>query len=518
MELIKKQIHSNRIGKKIVDQFLVDEDYNVPDTKNDVRVIVGEGRVKIDDVKPAANYIRVTGKLYFQVLYAAEGAEPALSSMEGKVPFEEMIYTEEGTEEKFIVRDARVDFTTTMIHSRKLNIKAMIELEVSSERAENEEVTVDVEGDMPLYKKKRTLELLRLQISKKDTYRIKEEVTLPGTKETIGTILCTDISNRKLDSRLGTDELLLSGELLVFCFYESPDGKMDWIEQSIPYEGHVECSGAEETMYHHIHANLEDIVVDIRMDEDGEMRIIGIEGTLDLRIAVYEEEQADLLEDVYSLNRNCRMETREAAYEEMVLQNHSKCKVTERLSLPELKEDILQICHSSGRVQVEHTEVTEGGILVEGVLHICFLFVKANDRVPFDTWQGMVPFSYLIESRKTSQDMKYDITSMLEQLSISLLGGDGVEVKALLAFHCFLRRTVKADIITDMQMEKIPMEEIEKRPGITGYIVKEGDDLWSLAKRFSTTVKGIMEVNELTEEVVKPGDRILIFKENVSIL
>ena len=65
---------------------------------------------------------------------------------------------------------------------------------------------------------------------------LKEELTLPGTKETIGTVLWTDISNRKLDTKLGADELLLSGELLAFCFYESPDGKIDWIGQTIPYE------------------------------------------------------------------------------------------------------------------------------------------------------------------------------------------------------------------------------------------------------------------------------------------
>lgn len=308
MELVKKQIHSNRIGKKMIDQFLIDEDYNVPDTKNDVRrVVVSEGRIKIEEIKPVENYIRVTGKLHFQILYVTDGIEPSLDSLEGKVPFEEMVYAEDGTDGQFIVRDARADFNVSVIHSRKLNIKAMAELEMNSEKPMDEEVTTDIESDHTFYTKKKNLELLQLHTSKKDTYRIKEELVLPGTKETVGTVLWTDISNRKLDTRLGTDELLLSGELLAFCFYQSPDGKTDWMEQSIPYEGRVECYGADESMYHHIHASLEDINVDIRMDEDGEMRILGIEGTLDLRIAIYNEEQMELLEDVYSLEQKCRL-------------------------------------------------------------------------------------------------------------------------------------------------------------------------------------------------------------------
>ena len=46
MELEKKQIHCLRIGKKITDQIYLDEDYNVPDVKDDVRKIV-HGKAEI---------------------------------------------------------------------------------------------------------------------------------------------------------------------------------------------------------------------------------------------------------------------------------------------------------------------------------------------------------------------------------------------------------------------------------------------------------------------------------------
>ena len=72
--------------------------------------------------------------------------------------------------------------------------------------------------------------------------------------------------------------------------------------------------------------------------------------------------------------------------------------------------------------------------------------------------------------------------------------------------------------IDAIHMEPIPLEEIEKRPGIVGYIAKDGEDLWNLAKRYSTSEEAIREVNELGDRPVKAGDRLLIFKENMSIL
>ena len=69
----------------------------------------------------------------------------------------------------------------------------------------------------------------------------KEEITIPGTKESIGQILFTDISERKLELRPGQDELIVRGELFMFCMYLSGDEKPDWISQTISYEGRIPC-------------------------------------------------------------------------------------------------------------------------------------------------------------------------------------------------------------------------------------------------------------------------------------
>ncbi|MEE1314277.1 MAG: DUF3794 domain-containing protein, partial [Faecalimonas sp.] len=337
MDFLTREIQMNQMGNILQTQFMLDEDCNVSDSKRDMqRIVASSGTVKVEEMKPIENYLRVSGKLQFQVLYVGEGIEPTLCSLEGQLPFEELIYSEnsEGTYE---VKTARAKVQATMIHSRKFRMKAMVELELVSRQQCVEEIPMDIDSETMFFKKRQPINLLKLYMSKPDTYRIKEEITLPGTKETIGTMLWTDISNRKLDTKLVADELQIFGELLVFCFYESPDGKIDWIEQTLPYEGRVECVGADETMYHQVQANLEDIDTDIRMDEDGEVRVIGIEGTLKLNVAVYEEEQLEVLADIYSLEKQCVLEKKAIAYEQFVLQNHSKCKLAQRLSLPELK-------------------------------------------------------------------------------------------------------------------------------------------------------------------------------------
>lgn len=519
MEYEKNEFLVYHQGKNITDQFYIDDDYNVPDVKHDVkRVILSEGNLCVDDMKRVENYIRVSGKMNFKVLYVTDEGEMGLAFLEGRIPFEEMVYTEEEPEENLFIKSMDCDVTVSLIHSRKLSIKALAELQIGSEGKREERLTLDVFSNEKLYKKYEEKNILRLFTVKKDTYRIKEEVSISGTKESIGTLLWTEVTLRKLDTRISEDVLLLQGELLLFCFYESTDGKTDWFEQTIPYEGRMEIHGAQDGMYHQIYPSLADVSIDVRMDEDGEMRLLGVEATLEARMILYIEEKVRLLKDVYSLSQNCVPKLTEKNMECPLMQNHSKCKVAEHLLLPEIKDDILQICHSSGRIQVEHTEIVAEGIQIEGVLHVFFLFIKADDDLPFDVWQGMVPFSYLLECNKTTDNMTFDYTCAVEQLAIGLLGNGEIEVKAVLAFRCFAKQPVYVQDIEEIAVTPINLEEMEKRPGITGYIVKEGDELWNLAKRYCTTEEGIMEVNGKTNSELKEGEKLLIFKENMSIL
>ena len=106
----------------------------------------------------------------------------------------------------------------------------------------------------------------------------------------------------------------------------------------------------------------------------------------------------------------------------------------------------------------------------------------------------------------------------MEQLSVSLAGSEAVEIKAVLAFNTFIRKPVFMQVITNVDMRENTAEELNQRPGIVGYVVKEGDDLWTLAKRHLTTMEEIMRVNELDSDQVKTGDVVLILKPNMGIL
>ena len=68
-------------------------------------------------------------------------------------------------------------------------------------------------------------------------------------------------------------------------------------------------------------------------------------------------------------------------------------------------------------------------------------------------------------------------------------------------------------VIESVEEQPLDRKKLESMPGITVYIVKAGDTLWDIAKKFYTTVDEISGVNSLTEKEVKPGQSLILVRQ-----
>ena len=438
--------------------------------------------------------MRVSGRIQYQILYLAGGDDGSISVLQGKLPFEEMVYAEEEVLGMLWMKESSAELTVTIVHARKLRLRAMAELEIISQGEEEQYLTLDVEEEEGLCRRWENVEILTLHKSCRESFRIKEKCALPKQSDPVGKVLFTDITQKRTEIRLISDAL------------------------QVPYEGKIDCYGADETMYYQAEPKIVDAMADVKLDEDGELRIFEIEAVMEVCAVVYGEEQADVLEDMYSLKEQVTLEKEEIELSELVMQKACEYSMTEQIQVPELDDQVLQICHTSGKVRIEHTEIVADGIMCEGILQIGFLYIRADDAEPFEIWQGMVPFTYVAECRSAEAGMEYELQSTCGQPVVSLLGNGEAEIKAVLEFQIFLKRREMVSNICEIHTEPLDKKALSEAPGIVGYVMKNGDKLWDLARKYHTTEKRIREVNEIGEGEPKTGEKILIFKENLGIL
>ena len=128
MELLKRNIHMDRIRVQAVTQFTLEDDVNLPENKPDVSTLnLEKGELIIDEIKPAVDSVMVRGRLGFVVLYHTMEEGSSLILLEGKLPFEEKINLQGVVPSDTVAVEGDVeDLTISMINSRKLNIQSLI--------------------------------------------------------------------------------------------------------------------------------------------------------------------------------------------------------------------------------------------------------------------------------------------------------------------------------------------------------------------------------------------------------
>ena len=129
-----------------------------------------------------------------------------------------------------------------------------------------------------------------------------------------------------------------------------------------------------------------------------------------------------------------------------------------------------------------------------------------------DHTRVILPFSQLVEFPEVTDNTGFTVETMLEQLSVNLLDYRELEVKATVGVKVLGVEHMTLENIKEVKEQPLDMEALSAQPGMIGYLVKENETLWDIAKRYHTTESELMETNGLKSFNVVPGNKLLIVK------
>ena len=515
MELKKEEIQILRSKSRATSQATFDVDYNVPDVKPDIgRMIQNKGEVAVDDVHLSDGHAYLKGSLNVDLLYVSEG-ENRVHSLSARLPMDETMNLEGiAGGDKLCLKWEIEDLSLHLIHSRKLNIKAVVTFYAAVDETAGILLPVSLD-DSSVSVQKKSMRLMSLAVHKKDTLRRKEEIILASNKPNVAELLWHTAEVRGLDLRPEENRIRVKGELFVFVMYTGDDeGKtLQWTEYSAPFSGEVECTGCTPEMIPNMDASVIHQTLEVKPDADGEERLLLADVVLEVDMKLYREEEHNVILDVYTPFRQCIPKGKNERLESLLIRNFSKCRLADRIEVKEDQGKILQICHSQGRVKVDKTQIVKDGVQVEGIVRMKILYIIGNDEMPFYSTETMIPFTHVVEARGITPECLYHLHADLEQLSTTMVDSNEIEIKATVSLNVLVIACREELVIDRVEEQPADEEKLRSMPGITVYMAKPGDSLWSIAKRFYTTVEEICSVNSLENETVSVGQPLLLIKK-----
>ena len=509
-------------------QITLDEDNNVPDTKADIRHIIREqGNVRVTEKKMSNGKLFVKGVLEYTVLYLSEGGEHQIESLRGEIPFDEIIHMEEGcSSDTVCLRVDLEELEVSMIHSRKIAVRSLLQLFVTVEELYDEEAAIGMEEEANIYTRSKRIPVTTIALNQKDTSRLKEELVLPAGKSNMEEMLYWELDLKSAEARVSNDQVAVKGELLLFLLYQGENNmegrrgnELEFYETTIPFQTSYTISVRGDDLVDDISFILNNENVSMKQDEDGEARLLEVEAVLEADLKLYEEKELEILTDVYATNQVVTPVRKEAQYENLLLKNASRMRVTERVALGEKAVGtMLQICHGNAGVKIDECKPVQDGLELEGALEVKLLYISEEDEKPLQSLHTLIPFTHRIEVKGMNEQTIYDLKPIVTDTMFSMFRTDEVEVKADVVFTLLAMERKREEMIEALHCRAFTEEEIDAMPGILGYRVQQGDSLWEIAKRYYTTIPEIMQMNELTSEEIKVGDKLLLLKQMVSIL
>ena len=517
MELIKKNVHMNKLKCRCNTQLTLDDDFNVPDVKPDIdRIVKEQGVITLSEVKPVNGKVSVRGELSFNLLYVSADDDRPVHNIIGRLPFDELINMDDATPESNVnVKWEIEDLSTSLINSRKVSVKSIVGFRCMAEEIYDEETAIGVEASPEVQYLNKKMEITQLAINKKDTCRIKDEVTLPSGKPNILDVHYYELELRNVDTRMGDNKINLKGDMILFMLYssESEEEPVQFYETEIPFNASIDCSGCNENMISDISIQILNKSLDAKADVDGETRSKDMEVVLDMDVKAYEEEVIDVLCDVYSTAKLIRPYFEEASFENIITKNNSKARVSDHIMVDNNSPSVLQICHASGTIKVDDIEIVNNGIQVEGVIYVQILYITDDDSKPLGSVKGVVPFSQVVEVKNINDNCLYDVKPSIEQLNVIMMDSKDIEVKCSISLDTIVMDQLKQMIIRDVAEEDLDLGLLQEMPSMIGYIVKPGDTMWAIAKEYYTTVDSIMETNDMDSSTINVGDHLLLIKK-----
>jgi LysM repeat protein len=254
--------------------------------------------------------------------------------------------------------------------------------------------------------------------------------------------------------------------------------------------------------------------ISIKDNEDGEARIISSDMTVELEIKLYERQNVQVMADVYGVNCEISASTAKENFRDLYADINIEEKISGLIRPDAGEPGFLQICHCDSIVSLSDVRFTEDTVKLSGDVDIKLLYTTPGDEVnEIYSLTESIPFEVSKDIIKEDTKIgEYSLYISISSQNIAIKDIMQAQWQGVISVKLLAYSSRTDELLTDIDMSPINPDIIEKLPGFAIYYVKPGDSLWQIGKKYYVSVQRLKDMNNLTSDELRVGDRILIVK------
>lgn len=517
LELIKNPLKVCRIVGENVYSKVVEEDINVPDVNPDVyKILAPTAAVLIKDCEVLSDKVLVNGQVMINILYEADMEGKPMHSMD--MPLNLSIAIDmPGVKPKMkeFVEPIVQHMDCSIINSRKLNLKGIIDFICKIEELFDLELASDVRGLPDIQILREPCKAKQVVSYNRDQYNITDKLIISPEDPAIQRILKSNYKVLLKDDKISDGKVELSGLIGINVLYSGDDEEntIRYLEFEIPFNQYIEVPAAERNMDCVTEATPGQFYIEAVENDEGQKKILTVEAAINVSTKVYRDTEEEAVIDAYSPTNVIEMTKDTVKMNEFVGKGHSNTVLKESISIGHGDPEIEKVCYVNAVPVVNELKILDDRVMVEGVLETDAIYMSSFSGEPTCSLKDQVPFRHYVDIPGLRLGMQCEVKCSIDSLTFSPMNSTMIEVRVVLGVSASAYKQTDKRIVNKIEeVEGITLDQ-SRIPAVTIYLVQKGDTLWSIAKRYNTTVDALVKLNAIENpSKITQGMQIMILK------
>lgn len=510
INMINEKVQIGRYVKNENIVEFVEGDIIVPDIKPDIlKLSRVDGNVYITKKEVQDGHLRIDGIVDTYVLYVADNENNQIKGINTVLNFSENLDMPELREGMIVnLNHSLGNIEHKIINGRKISIKCPIELSIFVIENKSVEIIKDIENTNSIQKQIQSVFFNELVAQGFENVSIKENISIQNNSLPVGEIIKVSTSIEDKDYKVSYNKLLAKCELKICVVYiaDTEKGEIESFETKIPVTGFIDLNGINDQMSFDVGCNVSYLYLK-PIYQDLKANTISVEAEIEFSATAYDNRTVEVISDLYNPDYELRynIETNNINQRNKVASE--KVKVEQMITIPELMNT--RILDVSVNPIITDKHLFEDKLTLNGSLEIDIVFYNP-ERNNIETKKIELPYKQAIKLTKKLDEDNVNIDLLTEYTKYNLEGSGQLQFESELAINVFDLNSVIFNTINDVVQTN---EVIKPIASVVIYYVKPGDTLWKIAKEYRSTVDTIMQVNDLKDNIIYPGQQLIIPKK-----
>ena len=391
-------------------------------------------------------------------------------------------------------------FETKVLNGRKINVKAILEVETRVYSNDNVEIVSNLNNthDVQVLNNTRIINSLvgegSTRVYAKDTISI-------DIADDLAEIMKTDIRILDKDIKLSYNKVLAKADAEISIMYLTEDNRIKNIVTRIPIMGFIDIENINDNNICDVNYSLKNLII---KPNNNDNHSVYVEAEIEIMCFAYENRNINLIEDLYGISSDLKFTQKEINTLADKINIKESCELREQISIPEIGNN--QLYNVQTNPNILSVNIRNGKIIYEGELNLEFLYSSTNSMNSRTT---QIPFNFEVNSDSISENCKVD-TNIDVKRDDFILNEGNIDTNISLEFNISISRTERLNIINEITIEDTRDNNLYS---MVIYFVKPGDTLWKIAKNFKSTIEDIARVNNIEDtDKIYPGQQLYIPK------